>query len=141
MRATGILVEGGCILLVKQQLHEQTHWNLPGGGMEADESLGQCLTREFAEETGVLVRRGDLLYLCDRKKSLGNHVLDISFLVSRISGDVTCAYTTNETITDVQMVPIRALQDYGFDRRFVDLAQAGFPNRGTYQGDFHAFYG
>ena len=52
VRPTGILIENGKILLIKQELVEQTHWTLPGGALESDETIEQCLIREMRGETG-----------------------------------------------------------------------------------------
>lgn len=144
VRATGILVEDGRILLAKQVLRERSHWTLPGGQQEFDETLEECLVREIREETGLEVRRGDLLYLCDRFHGLGRHVLDVSFLVKRAGGELLSRSASDggaESISHLEMVPFGELTAYGFSDKFVSLVKAGFPDRGTYQGDFRAFYG
>lgn len=47
----GILIEDGKLLLSKQW----DGYDLPGGGVELDETIEQALIREFMEETGVQV--------------------------------------------------------------------------------------
>jgi hypothetical protein len=37
-------------------------------------------------------------------------------------------------IKSVEMVPLASLETYGFSDRFRELAMAGFPESGTYQG-------
>ena len=37
-------------------------WDIPGGGMQFDEDLPDCLHREVGEETGLAVRVDRLLY-------------------------------------------------------------------------------
>ncbi len=49
----GILIRGGMILLSYEKNNDQ--WVIPGGGLEAGESLKECCVRELAEETGVRV--------------------------------------------------------------------------------------
>ena len=49
----GILIHGGMILLSYEKNNDQ--WMIPGGGLEAGESLEECCKRELAEETGVNV--------------------------------------------------------------------------------------
>lgn len=142
VRATGILVEEGRVLLVRQTLRERSHWNLPGGSLEVGETLAACLVREMREETGLVVVPADLLYVCDRFKELGDQVLDVSFLVRRTSAlSFARARLGDERLSEVRMVPIRELAHYGFSERFARLVREGFPERGSYQGDFHAFYG
>lgn len=143
VRLTGILIEDDEILLVQESLRERTNWNVPGGKLEFGESIREGLRREMREETGLDVEVGDLLYVCDRFRSLGDQVVDMSFIVRRragalISGRVVDA--EGETLKAVRMVPISLLTSYGLSERFAELAAAGFPGRGSYQGDFHEFY-
>lgn len=49
----GIVVKDREILLVYEVLSDQ--WFLPGGGVEAQESMEECCVRELAEETGCVV--------------------------------------------------------------------------------------
>ncbi|MGE5579644.1 MAG: NUDIX domain-containing protein [Bacillota bacterium] len=53
VRVTGVLVEDGSILLVRQRVTGGRDWSLPGGSMEPDESLEECLTREIREEAST----------------------------------------------------------------------------------------
>ena len=56
IRLTGILVEDGKVLLVKEVLRERSRWNLPGGGLEPGETIEAGLIRELREETGYALR-------------------------------------------------------------------------------------
>lgn len=47
----GISQKDSSILLVKDAKSQQ--WEIPGGGKEGNESDGDCLKREFFEETGI----------------------------------------------------------------------------------------
>ncbi len=136
IRATGILLEGDSLLLVRQRLSQKRAWSLPGGKLEQGESLAEGLCREFREETGLLVQAGPLLYLCDSAAS-GFRLLHITFQVTRTGGQLTLP--TNEfdenPISDLRFVPIAQLEEYGFSPRFRQLAQEGFPQAGSYQGD------
>lgn len=143
IRVTGVLVENGAILLEHVVLHERSNWSLPGGSLEWGETLEECLERELLEETGVAVAVDELLYVCDRFKGLGNHVVDMSFLVHRVGGGPAkpIAGISDDSISEVRMVPLESLERYGFSARFRDLAQRGFPGKGSYGGDYHGFYG
>lgn len=143
IRVTGVLVENGAILLEHVALRERSNWSLPGGSLEWGETLEECLERELLEETGVVVAVDELLYVCDRFKGLGNHVVDMSFLVHRVGGGPAepIAGISDDSISEVCMVPLESLERYGFSARFRDLAQRGFPGKGSYGGDYHGFYG
>ena len=56
IRLTGILVEDGKVLLVKEVLRERSRWNLPGGSLEPGETIEAGLIRELREETGITAR-------------------------------------------------------------------------------------
>ena len=136
VRVTGILVEQGRILLVRQRLSATRGWSLPGGRLERGETLEEGPLREFREETGLEVRVDRLLYLCDAEPS-GHMLLHITFAVTRTGGELTLP--TNEfdenPISDVRFVPLEALPEYGFSERFTQLARQSFPGQGSYMGD------
>ncbi len=144
VRPTGILVENGKILLVKQELIEQSHWSFPGGALEFGETIEQCLVREMKEETGLDVKVKELLYICDRFHQLNHHVVDITFLVEKVRGGLrsnSFLAKDREIIREIRMVPVDELIKYGFSQTFYRLVKNNFPGRGSYQGDFHKFYG
>ncbi|MBN1582966.1 MAG: NUDIX hydrolase [Anaerolineae bacterium] len=136
VRATAILVEDKEILLVEQRVSDTRQWSLPGGGLEPGETLEACLAREIREETGLVIDLERLLYVCDRIEA-GQQVLHITFAVRRLGGCMQAGFepeTGANPIKSVRMVPIADLEQYGFSRRFCDLAASGFPNSGSYQG-------
>ncbi len=46
-----LLIEDGKVLLQKRS--DNGLWGLPGGGMDAGESMAECAVREMLEETGI----------------------------------------------------------------------------------------
>ena len=144
VRPTGILIQNGKILLIKQELAEQANWTLPGGALEFGETIEQCLLREMKEETGLEVEVKELLYICDRFHQLNKHVVDMTFLVEKTGGELlprSFERSSNEVIKEIKMVPIDEIPDYGFSQTFYQLVKGNFPGKGNYQGDFNAFYG
>jgi ADP-ribose pyrophosphatase YjhB (NUDIX family) len=135
VRVTGVLIEEGEILIVRQRLSGARDWSLPGGRLQWGETLEQGLQRELEEETGLTVRVPRLLYLCDRLDAVPP-LLHISFLVERVSGSLRPP--SNEfdenPISAVRMVPIRELPAYGFSEKFRGVVEAGFPGAGSYVG-------
>jgi mutator protein MutT len=135
IRVTGILIERGKILIVKQRVTPGRAWSLPGGRLENGETLEQGVVREVLEETGLSANVVKLLYLCD-KPDASPPILHITFLLERESGKITLP--TNEydsnPIQDVQMVYIKELTKYGFSEKFKDIILNEFPNSGSYVG-------
>jgi len=148
VRPSGVLVENNRVLLLKQNVTETQNWSLPGGALETDESIEQCLVRELKEETGLDVLVIGLLYLTDRFYE-ENHIVHMTFLVERI-GDLPieftwnhidgCSSNTSGRVREIRMVPVDELTEYGFSSTFTRLVKTNFPERG-YKGDFEKFYG
>jgi 8-oxo-dGTP diphosphatase len=53
IRVSAILRRGNRILLVRHEKHGREYWLLPGGGVNAGETLVKALQRELAEEVGL----------------------------------------------------------------------------------------
>jgi 8-oxo-dGTP diphosphatase len=62
-RYQGAIIRDHHILLLKQIEHAsgRSYWQIPGGGIEPDETEEQCVQREMLEETGLHVQVHSLL--------------------------------------------------------------------------------
>ncbi len=133
VRPTGVLIEDGRILLVRQKLQCGRQWSLPGGKLIRGESLEAGLIREMKEETGLDVEIERLLYICD---GADNTLLHITFLLHKTGGELTLPDNSREDnpISDVQFIPIEELTSLGFSTAFVRRIEEEFPDAGRYAG-------
>jgi mutator protein MutT len=133
------LIEDNRILLTEQKVTKSLSrsWSLPGGTLEAGETLEACVIREVKEETGLEVTVDRLLYVCDRIMD-NHHVVHITFAVKHVGGALQLGTEPEawaNPIKSVRMVQLSELHAYGFSERFCDLARSGFPDGGTYRGN------
>ena len=150
IRAASILLEDNRMCIVKQKVTEKRGWSLPGGKLELGEKLSECVAREFEEETGLDVRIKELLYITDRiTTNPGTHVVHMVFLVERVgTGPLPDEWRyldpapseSADKLRLIRMVPVDELEEYGFSPVFPRLINEGFPERGSYQGNFTDFY-
>ena len=88
----GVLIEKNKVLLSKQF----GGYDFPGGGIEIHETIDEALEREFFEETGLKVKKRDLL-ICESSFFMPKHnyrdkywnCVLIYFLVEKISGELS----------------------------------------------------
>lgn len=135
VRVTGVLIEEGQILILKQAVSNERAWSLPGGKVEKGESLEESMIREMEEETGLKTKIVKLLYLCEKPEE-DPPLLHITFLLERVSGDIRLPLNELDVnrISDVRMVPLDELTSHDLSKQFVDLVRHGFPDAGSYKG-------
>jgi ADP-ribose pyrophosphatase YjhB (NUDIX family) len=133
VRVTGVLVDEGRLLLVRQKVNRDRGWSLPGGRVESGETLQDALVREMKEETGLDVSVQRLLYVADKPE---DNVVHITFELKHAGGALELP--TNEfeanPISDVKFVNISELDEYDFSSTWSDLVASGFHNAPAYVG-------
>jgi 8-oxo-dGTP diphosphatase len=80
VRVAGLWVRDGAVLLAQHVTRGERYWVVPGGHVEAGETLAQALIREFLEEVGVEVRVGAFV-MFDDVLLPRRHGLDLYFAV------------------------------------------------------------
>ncbi|MDD1650596.1 MAG: NUDIX hydrolase [Methylococcaceae bacterium] len=77
----GVVLDAeGRVLLVRRKHPPQAGlWHIPGGRLEAGETLAECCRREVLEETGIRVTPGPIIAVADRAIE-GFHYIIIDFL-------------------------------------------------------------
>jgi len=63
LSARAVIIADGKILL--NEFSNGEYYNLPGGGVEPDETLRQAVEREIWEETGYRAHSKEMIYICE----------------------------------------------------------------------------
>lgn len=84
-----VILAGERILLARRAPGEHLagHWELPGGKVEADETLALALTRELLEELGVKARVGSELGRSVHHYERGS--IELIALATELDGEIT----------------------------------------------------
>ena len=120
VRACGVLVHGTSVLFEEgDDGRAGRKYALPGGHLEFGETLTDCLSREFYEETGLNVEADKLLYVHESfytMRAVVTHELGFYFLVdlsSEFPPPDGQGYIPNaESHTRMRLLPLEALADH-----------------------------
>jgi 8-oxo-dGTP diphosphatase len=86
VRVCGICRQGESILMVNHRGITRTNfWSPPGGGVEFASTIDETLTREFREETGLIIQPGKFLFGCEFIKD-PLHAIELFFAVKPAGG-------------------------------------------------------
>ncbi|MBF0096031.1 MAG: NUDIX domain-containing protein [Magnetococcales bacterium] len=85
IRPAGLLLQQQRLLTMRYRYGSHDRFNLPGGNLEAEETLPAGLEREFREELGIQVAVGDLLF-CAETFAAGRHTIHLLFPVTLLQG-------------------------------------------------------
>jgi 8-oxo-dGTP diphosphatase len=100
----GVIVHEGRVVLVKRRFEPLAgHWSIPGGAVEAGETLEACIVREMSEETGFLVEVGPVVEVLDRitRDEEGRvlyHFVLIDYLCWPIGGELRAGSDVAEAV-------------------------------------------
>jgi mutator protein MutT len=100
----GIIVHEGRVVLVKRRYEPLAgQWSIPGGAVEAGETLDACLVREMAEETGFHVQVGPVVEVLDRithdeEGKVLYHFVLIDYLCWPVGGELRAGSDVGEAV-------------------------------------------
>lgn len=126
-----VVIHEGRVLLVRRGKDPlRGRWVVPGGAVEAGETLEQAVVREVREETGVTVRPEGVLLVCDRIQSEGG-ALQYHYVII----DYRCAYLRGSARADsdaqeVAWVAPSELAGYDLPEGVEDLVREAFTTAG-----------
>ena len=111
--AFGIAEDDGRIGCVRIERGNETWLDLPGGALDPGETAAQALVREFAEETGLVVRAGAEIVRADQRflKSAEEPVNNRSVVFEAHIKGVNSAGKIEADHTLVWLEPLAAIRD------------------------------
>lgn len=116
IRVSGMLWHGDKLLLVRQGRPESPRWMLPGGGVEAGESLIDALERELREEVGLSTchpRRPVALIesIAPRTNQSGRHIVHVVFEVECDDASLDRVRCEDPDVHELRLCPRETLLD------------------------------
>jgi ADP-ribose pyrophosphatase len=128
----GVVFKDGGVLLVRRAKPPAFgEWAIPGGSVELGETLKQAVEREVLEETGIMVRAGEICYTFeavkrDDKGRVQFHYVIIDLIAEYLSGEpipasdaTEAAWLTSSDLADrpVNVSTLELLRRLGFIER------------------------
>jgi len=138
VRVAAVIPHGEGLLVVRHRKDGRTYHLLPGGGVEAGESLAAALSREVREETGLECEAVSPLFINDSIAPDGErHVVQITFLVRPTGGSLGDA-TADPRVDAVEHVSFAELADLDLRppmaAELLEAAASGYSGCARYLG-------
>ena len=109
----GVLIcRDGEVLLVRHEKGSRSYWLVPGGGVDAGETLVAAGARELLEETGYTVEIGRLLLVCEAidPRPGGRHIVNAVY-AGTIRGGVLAVGVDDKSLREAKWQPLAALSE------------------------------
>ncbi|SMB92991.1 mutator mutT protein [Thermanaeromonas toyohensis ToBE] len=119
-----IIREEKLLLVLRGQPPAQGLWSIPGGRVEAGETLSQALEREVAEECGIVIQVGppiavlDSIYL-DELGRVKYHFVLVDFWARYVSGELRPA----SDVAEARWIALKEIRKYELTSGTLDLLQ------------------
>ncbi len=118
LRGSALIIENDAVLLIEYDDENGLHYNIPGGGVEAGESIKEAVIREAKEEADIVVEVGPLILVYEYAPHLADnefgplHQVNFIFHCYRSSKTVAqMPETPDPHQTAVKWVPLTKLLD------------------------------
>ena len=122
------IVDEGRVLLVKRgQPPLQGEWSLPGGAVDAGETLAAAVQREVFEETGLVVEVGPIIEVMDRihtddQGRVEYHYVLIDYFCTVVGGNLSA----NSDAADARWATREALPVFALSSAAVGVITRAF---------------
>lgn len=110
IRVAAIITSDNNLLLVKHKKDDSIYWLLPGGGLEAGETLIEALEREVLEETSLTIKQTKLIFISDSISPLNEkHIVQLVFKCEIESGELSV--NPDYRLCDAKFVSFSRIKD------------------------------
>jgi 8-oxo-dGTP diphosphatase len=138
VRVAAVIPYEGGLLTVRHEKDGRAYHLLPGGGVEAGETIEGSLLREVREETGLLCELVGPLFINDSIAPDGSrHMVQLTFL-ARATGGALTSRPEDPRVAAVEVVSLDRLGELDLRPPIAaelwQAAAAGFAGRARYLG-------
>jgi 8-oxo-dGTP pyrophosphatase MutT (NUDIX family) len=91
VRARAIIFHEDKIISMYRELNDRIFYTFPGGGIEGEESVEECVKREVFEEFGIVIKPIKKVYMSENQISISHYFICEwvrSFFESALSSDL-----------------------------------------------------
>lgn len=113
-RSQAVVCRGDKLLLVEHEMFGRNFYNLPGGGIEDDETPAEAALRELEEETGMkgrILRPLTIEYKPDLESRIFSFLIEVPEDMEPVTGSDPELAPEEQTIRDVKWLSLREIPE------------------------------